>query len=255
MSLIGKNIRKIRNVKKLSQSAFSDLFSLSRTSVGAYEEERAEPKIETIIQIANYFGISIDTLLTKELTVNDVYHFDVFKEIQSVQGKQKTSGQLATTKVPGSMAFVSIKDSVEYLTHFSNKDFIRKLGVMNIPGLQGADLRAFEINGSAMAAGEFGINHTDILVCQKANIKKVPAKKVIVALTSNQMLCRRFTLAKKTVTFIADNSNYPEIEIDIDDVSECWVGIGVFSQNLSASQPLELRVAHLEEQMAKLLKK
>lgn len=254
MSLIGKNIRKIRNVKKLSQSAFSDLFSLSRTSVGAYEEERAEPKIETIIQIANYFGISIDTLLTKELTVNDVYHFDVFKEIQTIKGKQSVAST-SLAKIAGSMSFVSIKDSVEYLTHFTNKDFIRKLGVMNIPGLEDTDLRAFEVNGSAMAAGEFGINHTDVLVCKKASLKKVSAKKVIVAVTSNQMLCRRFSIAKKMVTLIADNSNYPVIEVAVNDIVECWEGVGIYSQNLSATQPIESRVALLEEQIAKLLKK
>ncbi len=72
MSIIGKNIRKIRTVKKLSQAAFAEIFNLARPSVGAYEEERSEPKLETVIQIANYFGISIDSLLTKELTINDL---------------------------------------------------------------------------------------------------------------------------------------------------------------------------------------
>lgn len=80
MSLIGKNIKKIRAVKKLSQTAFADLLSLSRTSVGAYEEERAEPKIDTVILIANHFGISIDSLLSKELTINEVLKFDKHSE-------------------------------------------------------------------------------------------------------------------------------------------------------------------------------
>ena len=49
MSYIGKNIKKIRSVKKLSQSAFADIFGLKRTSIGAYEEGRAEPKIDKVI--------------------------------------------------------------------------------------------------------------------------------------------------------------------------------------------------------------
>ena len=52
MSFIGKNIRKIRTIKKLSQADFAKIFELARPSVGAYEEERAEPKVDTIIQIA-----------------------------------------------------------------------------------------------------------------------------------------------------------------------------------------------------------
>jgi DNA-binding XRE family transcriptional regulator len=55
MGVIGKNVRKIRTVKKLSQAAFAEIFNLARPSVGAYEEERSEPKLETVIQIASLF--------------------------------------------------------------------------------------------------------------------------------------------------------------------------------------------------------
>ena len=73
MSQIGQNIRKIRSAKKLNQTQFAEIFNLTRGSVGAYEEGRAEPKIDTIIQIANYFSLSIDLLLNKEITVNDLF--------------------------------------------------------------------------------------------------------------------------------------------------------------------------------------
>ena len=53
MTHIGKNIRKIRSVKKLSQQAFADQFGLSRANIGSYEEGRAEPKIAIIMEIAN----------------------------------------------------------------------------------------------------------------------------------------------------------------------------------------------------------
>ena len=63
LSFIGRNIKKIRQVKKISQAEFARLFHLSRPSIGAYEEGRSEPKIETLIQIAKYFKLSIDVLL------------------------------------------------------------------------------------------------------------------------------------------------------------------------------------------------
>ena len=76
LSFVGENIKKIRQVKKLSQADFSKVFNLARASVGAYEEGRSEPKIETLIAIANYFGVSIDELLTKRLTVTEILKFD-----------------------------------------------------------------------------------------------------------------------------------------------------------------------------------
>ncbi len=75
MSYIGKNIRKIRMSKKLTQTEFAELFDLKRTAVGSYEEGRAEPKIDTLIKIADYFNLTIDQLLRKELTINEIFHF------------------------------------------------------------------------------------------------------------------------------------------------------------------------------------
>ncbi len=59
----------------MTQSEFAELFDLKRTAVGAYEEGRAEAKIDTIIKIADYFKLSLDKLLRKELTINDIFHF------------------------------------------------------------------------------------------------------------------------------------------------------------------------------------
>ena len=75
MSFFGKNIKKIRSVQNMSQQAFSEIFDLKRATLGAYEEQRSEPKIDTIIKIANYFSITIDDLLTNELTVNELLKF------------------------------------------------------------------------------------------------------------------------------------------------------------------------------------
>ncbi len=75
MSYIGKNIRKIRISKKMTQTEFAELFNLKRTAVGSYEEGRAEPKIDTLIKIADYFKLSLDQLLRKELSINEIFHF------------------------------------------------------------------------------------------------------------------------------------------------------------------------------------
>ncbi len=75
MSLFGKNIRKIRTIKQLTQTQFAELFSITRASTGAYEEGRAEPKTELVSAVAKYFSISLDGLLTRQLTVNEILNF------------------------------------------------------------------------------------------------------------------------------------------------------------------------------------
>lgn len=72
MSFFGTNIKKIRQVKGLSQKAFADLFDLNRGVISAYEEGRAEPKIETLLKVAHYFNLDLDDFLTRPLQVNDL---------------------------------------------------------------------------------------------------------------------------------------------------------------------------------------
>ncbi len=75
MTEIGYNIKKIRAVKKLNQSQFAELFGVKRANIGSYEELRAEPKLDLIIAISDYFKISVDDLIRKKLSVNDILHF------------------------------------------------------------------------------------------------------------------------------------------------------------------------------------
>lgn len=90
MSYFGKNIRKIRNAKKISQTAFADLFNLKRGSIGAYEEGRAEAKIDTVIEIADYFQLTLDQLLRKELTINEIYHIqERSRKITEIRNKER----------------------------------------------------------------------------------------------------------------------------------------------------------------------
>ncbi|MCY0969196.1 helix-turn-helix domain-containing protein [Chryseobacterium wangxinyae] len=72
MSFFGTNIKKIRQVKGLSQKAFADLFDLNRGVISAYEEGRAEPKIDTLLKVARYFNLDLDDFLTKPLQVNNL---------------------------------------------------------------------------------------------------------------------------------------------------------------------------------------
>jgi len=71
MSFFGQNLRFLRNSHKMSQSAFAEVFGLKRTAVGAYEEERAEPKLELLIKIARHFGVSMEDLLCHSLQNGD----------------------------------------------------------------------------------------------------------------------------------------------------------------------------------------
>lgn len=94
MSFFGTNIKKIRQVKGLSQKTFADLLDLNRGVISSYEEGRAEPKIETILKVANHFSLDLDQLLTETLhesqlaAVSDTNQLMLFPEIDFKEDKE-----------------------------------------------------------------------------------------------------------------------------------------------------------------------
>lgn len=76
MLKIGTNIKKIRTARNLSQQAFADLFDLTRGNISSYEESRAEPKLESVIKIANHFSIPLNKFVSEVLTVNEILQYN-----------------------------------------------------------------------------------------------------------------------------------------------------------------------------------
>jgi transcriptional regulator with XRE-family HTH domain len=80
----GQNIKFLRLQRKLQQAEIPDLIGISRATWSDYENSRTEPKIEVIINISEFFGISIDDLLKKNL----LFEFE----------KGKVTNELLTSK-------------------------------------------------------------------------------------------------------------------------------------------------------------
>ena len=69
MSNIPSNIKFLRKKKGLTQQQFADQIGIKRSLVGAYEEERAEPKYELLKNIASFFEITVDDFINE--TINE----------------------------------------------------------------------------------------------------------------------------------------------------------------------------------------
>lgn len=92
VSFLGQNIKKLRQVKGLSQQAFAEIFDLKRANISSYEEMRAEPKLEYVIRIANYFSIPLNDFIEKPLSVNEILKFgDYFEDELSQKSKSLTT--------------------------------------------------------------------------------------------------------------------------------------------------------------------
>ena len=60
---IGKNLRKLRAKRKVTQKQVAEATGLSRYSIVCYEHNKARPKMENIQLIANAFQVLTDDLI------------------------------------------------------------------------------------------------------------------------------------------------------------------------------------------------
>lgn len=63
---IGNQISNIRKENQLTQEEFGKLFYVTRQTVSNWENGKSYPDLETLIDISNQFGISLDVLLKED---------------------------------------------------------------------------------------------------------------------------------------------------------------------------------------------
>jgi transcriptional regulator with XRE-family HTH domain len=269
MSYIGKNIKRIRAVKKLSQASFAELFALARPSVGAYEEGRSEPKIETIIAIAQYFGLSTDALLRKELSVNELYSLDIFKgefdptQLPPALGKSSKNEHNGAPPVQAparahmaGIPLISKSLRLEYIVNLQNRDFISRLQIVALPEATPGKTRAFEHSGGEMLTDGGGLREGDILTATAVSLEKaakLQEGQLYVLVTSRELLTRRFKKAEgKEWYFEADNPAVPLLPLASEEILELWEVKGCWTTQLQPPSLLDHKLLLLEEEIRQL---
>lgn len=66
---ISLNIRHLYKQEKMTQNEFGEMFGLKRSVIASYVTGNNVPKIETIQKICDYFNLSIDDFINKDLSL------------------------------------------------------------------------------------------------------------------------------------------------------------------------------------------
>lgn len=171
MTQIGKNLKKIRNVRSLSQQAFADLFGLTRGNISSYEEFRAEPKIDVVIKIANYFGIPLADFIEKDLSVNQLLHYNTKLVLETE--KLKIAEQLAYIPY---IPYIYIKD---FAIRYNDDEFLNKLPNILVPLTSRFRLIALEIDSAENLPAGLNYQPGDVLIYElvgKENVHRIIGK-------------------------------------------------------------------------------
>ncbi len=250
MSKAGLNLKYLRKLRGWTQEEFANKLNIKRSLIGAYEEERADPRIEILEVVSNMFKLSMDELLLKDLS-------------QSVN----TGGYLQKRRMMkiGSadrnvIHFVPVKAAAGYLSSYADSEFIDELNTFTLPMLTGGDYRAFEIIGDSMLPTPSG----SIIVGEKVeSLEDTKNGQAYIVVSKNEGIVykriQKNNKSKNKITLESDNPNYQPYQINAEDIVELWqaqVVIGkVASQQRWDVNSLANLVNNLQDQVSTLKKK
>lgn len=222
MTQIGKNIKKIRNVRGLSQQAFADLFDLTRGNISSYEEYRADPRIEVVVKIANFFGIPLMDFIEKDLSVNELLHYNAGLVLETE--KLKIAQQLI--KIP----YVPILYTGDYIKRHTDEDFIHQLPYIVVPCGSKFRLLAFEIDNQENMPSGFNFHAGDIIVyesVEKENIHRIVDK---LGMMVDKEGLRIGVYKEKEGSIILSLNEWVDYQFNLGSDAQYWVMRASYSQ-------------------------
>lgn len=217
MSYLGQNIKKLRQVKGLSQQAFAEIFELKRANISSYEEKRAEPKLEFVIKIANYFSIPLNDFIEKPLSVNEILKFGDYFEDGKVTGTKKLS------EIP----FLDRENSLRHEQYFANK---ANLPQLHFPIYSKNELLSIEMNSNIPHHLNFDYEDGAILFFENLDVNNIHLINDALGLFWNEkdLYLGKYQQKKETVKLILND--WKENDFDLKISVHFWVLIGVFNK-------------------------
>ncbi len=232
MSKISSNIKYLRKKRGLTQQQFADEMGIKRSLVGAYEEERAEPKYDLLKKIALFFELSVDDFINEN--INDKW-----------APKPKSSGDnlrilsISVDKDDNeNIELVPMKASAGYLNGYADPEYVAELPKLYLPMFSQGTYRAFEIKGDSMLPLPSGSTIIGEYVENWGDIKQ--GDTYVIVSQSEGVVYKRIGNKyrdNKKLKLTSDNPVYEPYEIAGEDILEVWKAKAYISTQLPQPAP------------------
>ncbi len=236
MQHFSENLKFLRKSHKprRNQSDMAALLGLSISTYGAYEEGRAEPKLENIKKIADFFGISIDELITTDVSRNENRKRILKEEDGFPVPGPKVLAITVDSSGNDNVEWVPLKAAAGYTSGYGDADFVEKLPSFKIPFLDARKkYRAFTIQGDSMLPMVSGSTVFAEYLEDWTRIKDdTPC--IVITRSEGIVFKKVFNYLKtqNCLLLVSANPAFNPYLVPADDVLEVWKFAGYFSSEM-----------------------
>jgi len=247
MGLAGQNLKYLRKLRGLTQEEFAAKLGIKRSLLGAYEEQRADPRFEVLELVSDLFKVSLDDLLRSDLSEQKGSYL-------ATRRAQKMSAE------KNLIQFVPVKAAAGYLNGYADPEFIDELNTFTLPMLAPGHYRAFEIVGDSMMPTPSG----SIIVGEKVeSVEEVKSNQTYIVVSKTEGVVYKRVLKnnrlKNKLTLVSDNPSYQPYQVNTEEVLELWQAQMILAKANTQARwdvnQLAGLVSNLQEQVSSLKKK
>lgn len=181
-------LKELRENAKISQNELAKHLGMVRSTICQYEKGNREPDTETLQKIADFFSVSVDYLLGRDLNRDD-------ELIKSIGGFSIPQDKFAIPLV-GQVVCGKPVESPEYLE-----------GYVYVNYKNADEYFALKVNGDSMIGA--GITPKSILIVHKQN--HAEDGDIVVASIDGESTTKRFKRNGDVIFLMPENSNYAPI--------------------------------------------
>lgn len=217
MKYLSNNLVHLRKQKCLSQKMLAKDLNITRSRISSYEEGRSLPSLNFMIDISEYYGITVDILLKSNLTIEEDVNFinlnnnRILFPITIDNDNEDLIEIIPTTAQAG------------YLSGYDDPEYIEQLKKIKLPFLPTGQHRAFPIKGDSMLPIKDGAYVIGKFIEDPSEIKD--GKTYILVTQNDGIVYKRIKnnlKSNNTLELISDNNKYESYAIHLAEILEIW---------------------------------
>lgn len=217
MKIISKNIRHLRRLKGLTQELLAEDLKVTRSRISSYEENRAMPSIDFLMELSDFFDISIDLLAKNDLTKATDLNF------LKIGSKRVLFPITVDSENEDLIEIIPVEASAGYLRGYSDPEYIEHLNKIKLPFLPTGTHRAFPIKGDSMLPVKSG---SYVVARFVENIRDLKNGKTYIIITLNDGIVYKRIFDKmdehNMLLLASDNKKYDPYYVHVNEVLELW---------------------------------
>jgi transcriptional regulator with XRE-family HTH domain len=233
----GPNIKFLRKRRKRTQDEVSFAVKMKRTTLSGYENGIAEPNLQALAALSKYFGISIDTLIKKDLSMLSESHLAELERGKDIFVRGSSLRILATTvdnDNEENIELVNEKAKAGYKNGYADPDFISELPSFQLPFLsRNRKYRTFQLSGDSMlpipdktwVTGEYLSDWSQIL-SGGAYIILTLDEGIVFKIAENRIK------TDHTIVLYSLNPLYEPFEVHVNEIREVWKFVNYISSEI-----------------------